>query len=81
MKKEQNVMYKEIEPFYEPLDIFEKIGKCESELSKDEMGFICGIIKKFYPCKIVEIGVSGGYYLCDYELSRQVGIGIQCFIC
>ena len=37
---------KSIEQFLEPRDIYEKIGGNASELSQEEHGFICGLIKK-----------------------------------
>lgn len=46
--------------YMEPRDIYEKIGTNASELSEAEHGFICGLIKKYKPKKIVELGVSGG---------------------
>lgn len=51
---------KSIEQFLEPRDIYEKIGGNASELSQEEHGFICGLIKKYRPERIVELGVSGG---------------------
>ena len=49
-----------IEQFLEPRDIYEKIGGNASELSQEEHGFICGLIKKYRLERIVELGVSGG---------------------
>ena len=46
--------------YMEPRAIYEKIGTNASELSEAEHGFICGLIKKYKPKKIVELGVSGG---------------------
>lgn len=46
--------------YMEPRDIYDKIGTNASELSEAEHGFICGLIKKYKPKKIVELGVSGG---------------------
>lgn len=46
--------------YMEPRDIYEKTGTNASELSEAEHGFICGLIKKYKPQKIVELGVSGG---------------------
>lgn len=46
--------------YMEPRDIYEKIGTNASELSEAEHGFICGLIRKYKPKKIVELGVSGG---------------------
>lgn len=49
-----------IQNYIEPRDIYNKIGINASELSEAEHGFICGLIKKYKPKKIVELGVSGG---------------------
>ena len=53
-------MYRIIEPYMEPIDIFEKIGERKSELSDEELGFICGLVRDNRPQKIVEVGVSAG---------------------
>lgn len=39
--------------YMEPRAIYEKIGTNASELSEAEHGFICGLIKKYKPKKIV----------------------------
>ena len=51
---------KKIDSYMEPRDIYEKTGYNASELSDAEHGFICGLIKKYRPKNIVELGVSGG---------------------
>lgn len=56
-----------VENYTEPRDIYEKIGTNASELSEAEHGFICGLIKKYKPKKIVELGVSGGGNQCSYS--------------
>lgn len=53
-------MYKTIESYLDPIDIFEKIGERKSELPDEELGFICGLIRDYRPKKIVEVGVSAG---------------------
>lgn len=52
-------MYKEIVNWYEPVD---KLGDAVSvaEMTRWESGFLCGLLKKFRPKKILEVGVSGG---------------------
>ena len=40
--------------------IDEKYGTGRSEMSSWQQGFLCGLIKKYNPKKIVEIGVSAG---------------------
>lgn len=57
-------MFKTVNAYYEPIDIFNKIGERKSELSDEELGFICGLIKERHPRKIVEIGVSAGGTSC-----------------
>lgn len=57
-------MFIEIEPYFEPIEIFDKIGERKTELADDSLGFICGMIKKHRPKKIVEIGVSAGGTSC-----------------
>jgi len=57
-------MFKIVNAYYEPIDIFDKIGENKSELSNKELGFICGLIKEMRPKKIVEIGVSAGGTSC-----------------
>ena len=52
MKGKSNM--KSIEQFLEPRDIYEKIGGNASELSQEEHGFICGLIKTYRPERIVE---------------------------
>lgn len=50
--------------YLEPIDIFEKIGERKSELPDECLGFICELIRKYSPRKIVEIGVSAGGTTC-----------------
>lgn len=57
-------MFKIVEPYLDPLDIFNMIGERKSELSDTDLGFIGGLIKKRKPKKIVEIGVSAGGTTC-----------------
>ena len=57
-------MFKTVNAYYEPIDIFQKMGERRSELSDEKLGFICGFIKEKHPQKIVEIGVSAGGTSC-----------------
>lgn len=57
-------MFKTVNAYLEPIDIFEKIGERKSELSDESLGFICGLIKETSPRKIVEVGVSAGGTSC-----------------
>ncbi len=53
----------EIELYREPRDKIEEIFvelPGEPEMSEEESAFLCGLIKKYEPQKIVEVGVAGG---------------------
>lgn len=53
------MMFTEIELYSEPLDILNHTtGK--SEMTFFESSFLCGLIKKYRPCKILEVGVAAG---------------------
>ncbi|RKI43910.1 class I SAM-dependent methyltransferase [bacterium D16-51] len=52
-------MYKEIENWYEPVDSLSKFNSV-TEMTRWESGFLCGLLKKFRPHKILEVGVAGG---------------------
>lgn len=64
MQKNKNQLHiDEIELFFEPrkyilpkLPIIEK----EPEMTEFETAFLCGLLKKYKPNKIVEVGVAGG---------------------
>lgn len=53
-------MYEQIELFMEPESILDKMEEAYCEMSSSEHGFICGMIRKYRPHKIVEVGVAGG---------------------
>lgn len=58
-------MFKTIEEYNEPLDILDyfqdvKDGTCGAEMGSKQLGFLCGLIKKRKPKKVLEIGVAGG---------------------
>lgn len=57
-------MFRTVDAYFEPIDIFQKIGERKSELSDQDLGFICGLIKEKRPEKIVELGVSAGGTSC-----------------
>lgn len=47
--------------FYEPLNILEKLPSGnQSEMSKDQLAFLLGLMKEYRPKKLVEIGVAEG---------------------
>ena len=52
-------MYKTVDPFYEPI-LDERGTKPLSEMTKEQTGFLCGLIKGKKPKKIVEVGVAAG---------------------
>lgn len=52
--------YQKVEQYDEPSAILEKLSEKKSEMSASERGFLCGLIKKYCPKKIVEVGVAAG---------------------
>lgn len=53
-------MYQKVELYNEPHSIIEKTSEAYCEMSSSEQGFLCGLIQKYSPKKIVEVGVAGG---------------------
>lgn len=54
-------MISDIEFYYEPIHILNEIsGEYATEMSNDQLAFLCGLLKKYTPEKIVEIGVAAG---------------------
>lgn len=54
-------MVREIELYEKPLEIREKLEDAYgAEMSSWQSGFLCGLIKKYHPKKIVEVGVAAG---------------------
>ena len=53
-------MYKQIGLYDLQEDILSKTTESYCEMTKAEHGFLCGLIKKFQPGKVVEVGVAGG---------------------
>lgn len=53
-------MYKTVELYSEPRTILDNMEKPCAEMLPFEHDFLCGLIKKFKPQKLVEIGVAGG---------------------
>lgn len=54
------VRYKTIDKWYEPADMLRAKEGFQCEMDREDHGFLCGMIKKIRPCKIVEIGVAEG---------------------
>lgn len=55
-------MTKNTELFYAPIKIINRLTDNEygSEMSERQLAFLCGLIKKYKPQKIVEVGVAAG---------------------
>ena len=53
-------MYRSVENCYEPSDMLRAKAEFGCEMSREDHGFLCGIIKTLKPRKIVEIGVAEG---------------------
>lgn len=49
-----------IEPWYEPVDFLRSKKDFRCEMTRGNHGFLCGMIKKTKPNKLVEIGVAEG---------------------
>lgn len=52
--------YKSIEPWYEPTDRMREEKDFICEMSREDHGFLCGMIKMIKPSKILEVGVAEG---------------------
>ncbi len=53
-------MYYEIEEYEEPREILDRMSEPYAEMSTHDHGFLCGLLKKYQPNKVVEIGVCAG---------------------
>ena len=54
-------MIQNVELFYEPVQILSRLSnEYTAEMSEGQLAFLCGLIKKYSPEKIVEIGVAAG---------------------
>lgn len=64
-------MYKRVDVYNEPRAILDEMKDSYCEMHPNEHGVLCGLIRKFLPKKIVEVGVAGGGYdRCNHEVSR-----------
>lgn len=45
-------MYKSVENWYEPSDKFRKEDDFECEMSREDHGFLCGLIRNLKPQKV-----------------------------
>ncbi len=52
-------MFKEIENWYDPVDSLNEFNLA-TEMTRWESGFLSGLLRKFRPRKILEVGVAGG---------------------
>ncbi len=67
-------MYQTVELYEEPRkEIFSKLNISEKpEMSEFDSAFLCGMLKKFRPAKIMEVGIAGGYYSYHYAVHVPV---------
>jgi predicted O-methyltransferase YrrM len=73
---------KNIELYHEPLDIFEKLKENMSEMTEHESAFLCGVIKKVKPKKILEVGVAaGGSTICILSCLDKLNLDCEVFSC
>lgn len=69
-----------VEMYCEPIEILDRL-RGNSEMSRKDLGFLCGLIKKYKPKKIVEIGVAGGHNSSYSKLHFPFEIGYSSFFC
>lgn len=54
-------MMAKVELFYEPVEILNQLSdEYTAEMSEKQSAFLCGLLKKYRPQKLVEIGVAAG---------------------
>lgn len=53
-----------VEMYYKPTEILTTLIACDNEMSCEQQGFLCGLIKEKRPKKIVEVGVAAGGTTC-----------------
>lgn len=66
-----------IEPWYEPTDLLRKDGGFVCEMSREDHGFLSGIIKLIQPKKILEVGVAEGGTTAVIVKSLEI-LGLNC---
>lgn len=53
-------MYKQVDLYMEPRHILNYMQEDFCEMSIKEHGFLCGLLKRYHPHKVLEVGVAGG---------------------
>ncbi len=51
---------KKLELYYEPIYDIKDLIYNKAEMTEKELAFLCGLLKKYRPEKVVEIGVAAG---------------------
>lgn len=69
-------LYYEVEPYYEPGKRLKKCINPKCEMSDDDWGFICGLLKMFKPHTIVEVGIAEGGTSILLDLCMQM-LGLE----
>ena len=69
--------FKQVEHWYEPADYCRKNSGFACEMSRDDHGFLCGIIKMIRPRKILEVGVAEGGTTAVIVKSMEI-LGLGC---
>jgi len=64
-------MYKKVEPWYEITDMLHSKMNFICEMSRNDHGFLCSLIRETNPKKIVEIGVAEGGTTAVVEMCLQ----------
>lgn len=68
-----------VELYREPLKVIEGT-EAFVEMTENEMAFLCGLIRRFRPRKIVEVGVAAGNTTCVLlECIRMTGLDARLF--
>lgn len=66
-----------VEQWYEPTDLLRKTSDFVCEMSREDHGFLCGIIKQIRPKKILEVGVAEGGTTAVIVKSLEI-LGLNC---
>lgn len=69
--------YKSIEPWYEPTDRMRKDKDFRCEMSREDHGFLCGMIKMIKPEKVLEVGAAEGRTTAVIAKSMEM-LGLPC---